>query len=185
LIFSDAFDDAQSGWGTGSTAGGDVQYVDSAIQFTTVAGGNWVWSYRPLQVEQNVIRTEATFVPSTTGYQGLLCGNSEDPLYGAVVSAEGRWVFVTLAGDRAQVLTTAPDVAWTVEANRPTRMVLDCAGTASGGFRMQLSLPDVNLAARYDGGQVGPESFDRVGIYAEASADAFTLRVDDVSAFGG
>ena len=184
-LFTDGFDDPLSGWGTGSTSGGDVAYADSALEFQTGADGTWVWSYRPLVSVQNVVHLEAALTPSADGYQGLLCAHSEELLYGAVVSAEGRWVFVTLTAEGATVLTTAPDVGWTLAPAVPTRLALDCAGTITGAFRMQMSLPELGRVVRYEGGSTGPDAFDRVGIYAEASSAEYMLRADDFAAFGG
>ena len=184
-LFSDTFDDAESGWGTGSTPGGDVQYLDSALQFQAAASGNWIWSYRPLESGQNIVHLEATFTPAASGYQGLLCANTEEQFHGAVADANGRWVFIRLTDAGAEVLTTGEDPAWAISPAAPTRMALDCAGTDTGTFRMQLSLPDARIAVHYDGGQDGPDLFDLVGLYGEASADGYTLRVDDLSALGG
>jgi hypothetical protein len=184
-LFTDSFDDALSGWGTGSTAGGDVEYVDSALQFETVAAGNWVWSYRPLDSTQDVLHVEAAFTPSAAGYQGPLCARSAELLYGAVTSGDGRWVVVSLTPVGSEVLSTDEDAAWTIPIAVPTRMALDCAGSSTGAFRMQLSLPEAGLSAIHEGGTDGPDAFDRVGIFAEASAASYTLRVDDFAAFGG
>lgn len=184
-LFSDTFDDAESGWGTGSTPGGDVQYVDSALQFQAAGSGNWIWSYRPLESAQNIVHLEATFTPSAIGYQGLLCADTAEQFHGAVAKGDGRWVFIALTDTGAEVLTTGQDPAWAILPAAPTRMALDCAGTATGAFRMQLSLPDAGIAVQYDAAQDGPDAFDRVGLYGEASADGYTLRVDDLSALGG
>jgi hypothetical protein len=185
LLFTDTFDDPASGWGTGSTPGGQVDYFESTLQFATVADGTWVWSYRPLESTQNVVRMETVFTASAAGYQGLLCANSEDTLYGAVANADGRWVFIRLTDAGAEIITTDDDPAWAILPGAATRLRLDCAGTTTGSFRMQLALPDSGLVARYEGGADGPASFDRVALYGEASAAGFTLRADDASAFGG
>jgi hypothetical protein len=184
-LFSDNFDDPESGWGTGSTPGGNVEYLDSSLLIRAATAGHWVWSYRPLDAGQNIVRVEGTFTASTSGYQGLLCTNTDEQFRGAVVNADGRWVFITLTDAGTQVLTTGEDPAWIILPAVPMRMALDCAGTATGAFRMQLSRPDAGFAVRYDGGPDGPAAFDRVGLYAEALADDYTLRVDDVLAFGG
>jgi hypothetical protein len=184
-LFSDTFDDPASGWGTGSTPGGNVEYVDGALLVRASTAGHWVWSYRPLEAGQNIVRLEGTFTASGPGYQGLLCTNTEEQFHGAVLNADGRWVFITLTDAGAEVLTTGEEQAWTISPAAPLRMALDCAGTATGAFRMQLSLPEAGLAVHYEGGLDGPDAFDRVGLYGEALADDYTLRVDDVLAFGG
>jgi hypothetical protein len=51
---------------------------------------------------------------------------------------------------------------------------------------MQLSFPVIGLATTYEGASgEGPESFDRVGIYAESAEEGYSLLVDDLSAYGG
>jgi hypothetical protein len=186
LLFSDAFDDPLSGWGSGSTPGGEVQYSTSALELRPSGEGRpWVWSTRQLVDVQNVVHLEATLTPSVAGYQGLLCTNNDELTYGAAVNSEGRWAFITLATERTDLLTTQVDTAWLIAPNVPTRFALDCAGTATGAFRMQLSLPERGMGVMYEGGSTGPDNFDRVGLFAEAGAPAYVLRVDDAAALGG
>jgi hypothetical protein len=42
----------------------------------------------------------------------------------------------------------------------------------------------VGLATIFEWGGLGAASFDRVGLYAEASTDPYSLRVDDFLALG-
>lgn len=184
-LFEDSFDDPASGWGTGSTQGGAVEYAAGALMLNLGADSNWLWSTRPLALAQDIVRVEAVFTPSAPGYQGLLCANSDELMYGGVANTEGRWAFMKLTDARADILTTEHDPVWTMPPQMATRLALDCAAETSGSFRMQLSLPDVGVAVVYDGTDGGPETLDRVGVYGEAAAAAYTLRVDDFSAFGG
>lgn len=189
LVFADAFDDSSSGWGVGSTPGGDVDYVDGALQFDTSAAGSWMWSRRTFDAFQNVVHLEAAFIPSAAGYQGLLCANNDDHLFGGVVTDTGRWVFMELTAKGANVLSTSEEDGWAIAPNVATRIALDCAGTVTGSLRMQLSLPDLGLARMYEADVFldaePPDSFDRVGLYAEASGDPFSVRVDDFFVYGG
>ena len=184
LLFADAFDAADSGWGTGATLGGNVQYVDGALQFDNVADGSSVWSDRPLESDQNVVHVEANLTPSTGGYQGLLCADGEVQRYGGAASGDGHWVFLVVTADGPQLLSTLGDAAWTIPVGVPTRLALDCAGTATGSFRMQLARPELGLGVIYEGGSSGPQAFDRVGIYGEATSVGYTLRADDFIAMG-
>ena len=53
------------------------------------------------------------------------------------------------------------------------RFGLDCAGTKTGSFKMQLVAPGTNQGVQYFAPvDEGPTSFDRVGIYAESIARA-------------
>ena len=184
LLFEDDFDDAASGWGTGSTPGGEVAYVDGSLRFDTVASGNWVWSRRLLGTSETTLRLEATFTSSDAGYQGLLCGRTDQELFGGVIKTDGRWVFTRLTDQGSTILDTNVDPAWAITPAVPTRIALDCAGTSTGAFRMQLSLPDRGLGVLFERGSDGPAAFDRIGIYAEASSEAFTVAVDDLHVLG-
>lgn len=184
LLFADDFSDDTSGWGTGTNAGGVVAYVDEALQFDTSAQGAWMWSRRLNATAYNVMHVEAEFTPSAAGYQGLLCARSDNELWGGVANADGLVAFIKLTGDGATILTSGTLVGWEIAPTQTTRIALDCAGTATGSFRMQLSLPDIGLAQSYEGTD-GPDMLDRAGIYAESSADPWTLRVDNLFAYGG
>jgi hypothetical protein len=184
LLFADDFSDDTSGWGTGTNAGGEVAYVDGALQFDTAAQGAWMWSRRLNATAYNVIHAEAEFTPSAAGYQGLLCSRSDDELWGGVVNADGLVAFIKLGSDGATILTSGTLTGWEIAPTETTRIAIDCAGTATGSFRMQLSLPDIGLVSNYEGTE-GPDLMDRVGIYGESSADPYSLRVDNLFAYGG
>jgi hypothetical protein len=185
-LFSDTFDDPNSGWSTGTNEGGTVAYVDSALQVDTTVQGAWLAPRRLTGSTDNVVHIEALFTPSAPGYQGLLCANADDELWGAVVNADGMYVFIKLGSTGATLLSDDQQEPFQMLPGATTRLSLDCAGTATGGFRMQLSSPGTNIGAQYMGASgEGPESFDRVGIYAESGAHPYTLRVDDLLVFGG
>ncbi len=75
LLFTDDFSDDTSGWGVGENPGGVVEYVNGALQFDTGADGAWMWSPRTIDTASAVMHLEAEFLPSSEGYQGLLCAN--------------------------------------------------------------------------------------------------------------
>lgn len=186
LLFTDDFSDATSGFGIGSNAGGTVAYTDGALQFDTASDGAWMWSRRTDPLSYNVLHVEADMTPSATGYAGLLCANTDVELWGAVANAAGLWVFIRLDSDGSTILTSSQQAGFEITPGVTTRMALDCASKATGQFRMQLSLPDLGLAALYEGGtDEGDQSFDRAGVYAESSADPFQLRVDNLVVYGG
>lgn len=184
LLFADDFSDDTSGFGVGTNSGGTVAYVNGALQFDTLSQGSWMWSRRSVDTFSNVIHVEASFTPSAFGYQGLLCARSDDELWGGVANAAGIWVFIKLTEDGAAILTSNQQVGFEITPAETTRIALDCAGTDTGLFRMQLSLPDVGLVATYEDTE-GPENFDRVGVYGESSAHPYMLRTDDLFAYGG
>ncbi len=85
-------------------------------------------------------------MPSAAGYQGLLCANSDDELWGAVANADGLWVFIKLTSDGSSILSSNQEEGFQIAPGATTRVALDCEGTDAGGFRMQLSLPDSGIA---------------------------------------
>lgn len=186
LLFSDDFSDDTSGWGVGTTAGGTVAYVDGALQFDTAANAAWMWSRRTANSASSVMHVEGDFMPSAFGYQGLLCGDSDAELWGAVSNAAGIYLFAKLTSGGVSLLTGNQVTGFEIAPGETTRIALDCAGTDTGQFRMQVSIPDVGVAAIYEGAEgEGAASFDRAGIYSEASADPYSLKVDNVSVYGG
>lgn len=184
LLFVDDFSDAASGFGVGSTAGGTVAYVDGALQFDAAADGAWMWSRRTHAEASTVIRVEADLTPSADGYAGLLCASSDDEMWGAVTNTAGIWAFVGLDSEGVSILASNLEADWDLAPGATTSIALDCAGGETGGFRMQLSLPDSGLAALYETSD-GPDTFDRVGVYAESSAHPFQLLADNFAAYGG
>jgi hypothetical protein len=184
LLFTDDFSDDTSGWGTEANEFGSSSYADGTLLIDIPAASNSQFSGRQLDTTQNVLHVEGFFTPSAAGFQGLLCANSEEELYGAVAGGADTWAFVKLTSDGASVLSSNTEPGWTIPAGETTLMALDCAGTATGQFRMQLVLPDTGLAVQFEDSE-GPLSFDRVGVYGEAGPGAYSLQVDDVSAYGG
>jgi hypothetical protein len=183
-LFADGFEDPESGWATGETGGGVVAYSEGTLSFATQVQGNWALSPHALEVPQNVVRLEATFTPSGAGFEGLVCSTGTDEFFGAVTDATGRWTFVRLTLDGTTVLATGQGSEWVAAPGAPTRLALDCAGTAAGGFRLQLSLPELGVGLSYDGGTTGPATFDHIGLYGEAASDGYSLIVDDAAAYG-
>jgi hypothetical protein len=145
-----------------------------------------MWSRRAVPSLQNVFHSEADFMPSGDGYQGLLCADGDDELWGAVANAAGVWVFISLTGEGSTILSSGQEEGFQLAVGETTRLGLDCEGTEAGGFRMQLSLPDSGLATIYNGAiGEGPASFDRAGVYAESATDPYSLRVDNLFVYGG
>jgi hypothetical protein len=95
-------------------------------------------------------------------------------------------VFIKLGSGGSTLLDSGQQDGFRVPTTGPSIIALDCAGTATGAFRMQLSFPTIGLATTYEvASGEGPENFDRVGIYAESAAEGYSLLVDDLSAYGG
>jgi hypothetical protein len=186
LLFADDLSDSTSGWGVGTNAGGTVGYVDEALQFDLSSDDSWMWTRRADALRWNVMRVEADVSPSGSGYAGLLCSDDEEELWGAAVTTAGLVQFFELTDAGASILTSVEDLRWAIAEAATTRLVLDCAGTAIGPFRMQLSLPDRGLSVVYDGASgEGDEGFDRASVYAESLSHPYSLRVDNVSVYGG
>ena len=186
LLFTDDFSDPTSGFGVGTNAGGTVAYLDGGLQFDLATDDSWMWSRRSHALRWNVVHVEADMTPSADGSGGLLCADDEEELWGALANTEGQWAFVRLDDEGVDVLVSNLAAGWPMTPGETTRMALDCSGTALGSFRMQLSLPDLGLAAIYEGVEgEGDEGFDRVALYAEASSDPYSLRFENMAVYGG
>lgn len=187
-IFRDDFSDTSGGWTTPSYATGwGAAYDDSeALRLDMASSGAALSKSGPVDdVRWDVLRVEGTFTAEaapTEGYFGLLCGASADDLVGALVGNNGQWAFLRQSGQLTSVLARE-EAGLHVESGTPVRLTLECAGTATGSLRLQLSLGPTVVASF--GGSEGPASFDRVGAYAEAIGDTFSVLLDDVVAFGG
>ena len=184
LLLFDDFSDPSSGWGVGTNAGGSVGHNDDVLRFDTSGDGARLWTWRSLDDNWNVVRAEAVFVPSGIGFFGLICAISEEELLGAAVNTNGGWFFFQILAGDTNIVASDPNAGWSVPVGVATSVALDCSGTELGPMRMQVSLPELGVAAIFDGGE-GPVSFDRVGIYAEADSDPWSLGVDDYFAHGG
>jgi hypothetical protein len=187
-LFDDQMEDPNSGWGTGTNDGGSIEYVDGNLQIETVAGGAWQWTSRLTGSTDNAAHFEGVYVASGTGYMGLVCGDSDDVAWGGMANlSTGDYSFIKLDGNGATVL--ADGVLEALRLDDPadiSRLALDCAGTATGAFRMQLYPAGTNESAHYAGAPgEGPTAIDRVAIYTQSLDDAYSLTVDYLLGFGG
>ena len=117
---------------------------------------------------------------------GLLCAASNDEMWGATEDAAGNYSFIKVGAQGATVLSQGQLDSLKSAADGFAQFGLDCAGTATGAFRMQVHAAGTNIGVQWFAAQdEGPATFDRVGIYAESTADTFNVSVDAVLAFGG
>jgi hypothetical protein len=117
---------------------------------------------------------------------GLLCAASDDELWGATEDADGNYAFINVGAQGATVLSEGHLDALKSTADGSSRFSLDCAGTATGSFKMQIHPAGLNFGVQYFGSDdQGPQTFDRIGIYGESAAGTFTVDVDHLIAFGG
>ena len=182
LLFEDTFDDDASGWGVGNTPGGDIAYVNGALTFDLPVNGNWIWSRRETGEVNGTVRLLGEFSASSDSRFGLLCVSGEE-LYGAVLSTSGGYAFVRIGEDGAEELGGDDSASLDVPTGEPTLFMLECAGRATGAFRMQLWQVDTGPIGIYESDE-GPRNFDRVGAYVEAFSDDFSGRLETVYAFG-
>jgi len=183
LLFTDYFSDPTSGWGVGPNAAGETAYVDGALQMDTADEGYWMWSSRTHPLAWTLMHVEASFTPSAKGYVGLFCTRGRD-LWGGRILWDGTWNFARLDDEGSHVLASGQETGWEIVPGATTRVALDCAGTETGSLRLQLSLPDARLATSYEGSE-GEERFDTVAVYTRSAANPYSVRVDDVVAYGG
>ena len=185
-LFNDGFDDPQSGWGTGTTEGGSVAYNNGALDIHVTGDGGWEWTRRLAGSTSNAVNAESLWTRMGNGVVGLLCAASDDELWGAAEDAAGNYSFIKVGSGAATILSHGQLDSLKSAADGSSRFALDCAGTATGSFRMQLNAPGSNIGVQYVGAQgEGPANFDRIGIYAQSGADTYNVSVDSVLAFGG
>ena len=83
---------------------------------------------------------------------GLLCGDSGDVLWGGTANlANGDYAFIKLEETGATILKEGRLDDLAIEPGEISRFALDCAGTNTGSFRMQLYPAGTNSGAHYDG----------------------------------
>ena len=185
-LFNDGFDDPESGWGIGTNDGGSVSFGESSLEIDTSSEGAWESTSRLTGTTSNAMQLETIFTRTGSGFAGLLCANSDNELWGAVADENGNYQFVKVGPDGATALMQGQLDSLKTPSNAMDRFGLDCAGTKTGSFKMQLFAPGTNEGVQYFARvDEGPTSFDRVGIYAESIAEPFSLSMDYVLAFGG
>jgi hypothetical protein len=172
-----------SGWGTGSTGGGDVAYASGGLQLAA-DNGAFLWSNRPTGRSSNVMVVAGQATPSSGGLFGLLCDAGEEHLVGAVLETTGEWYFVGIDNTSSTpvVTTLAHSDAAAVDfpVNELATMALVCAGTSTGKLRMELWMAAEGTVATYESGD-GPASFDGAAVYAEGTSDGYSALVSQVN----
>lgn len=148
----------------------------------TLSEGYWMWSSRMHALAWPVMHVEASFTPSASGYLGLFCRRGDRDFWGGRIHPDGTWSFARLDGEGAHTL--ASQAGWAIAPGATTRLALDCAGTETGSLRLQLSLPDVGVAASYEGSE-GEERFDVAAVYTRSDAHPYSVRIDDAVVYGG
>ena len=189
FLFSDPFSDTSGGWATPSyNQGTNITYDPGGTLKIDLLGASAAYSASGAIDDQawDVLRVQGTFLleaGDTEGYFGLMCGTAADDLVAGVISnTERQNVFLRQTGLNTQVLDLRP-VTLPVADGSPVEIQLECAGTATGSLRMQLSVGSTVIAAYQD--VDGPASFDRVGVFADAISETFVVHLDFVAVFGG
>lgn len=189
FLFSDDFSDTSGGWALPSyNQGTNVTYDPGETLRLDLQGSSAAYSASGAIDDEawDVLRVQGTFRPEAgdnQGYFGLMCGAATDDLVAAVISTDGRYVFLREQGLSTDVLDIVLAAIPAVPPGSSVLMGLECAGTATGSLRMQLSV-DSTVVATYQGAD-GPAQFVHVGVFAEAISEMFLVHLDDVFAFGG
>ncbi len=180
-------EDPNSGWGVGTSEGGSIAYVDGNLQMDTAAGGAWQWTRRLTGSTDNAVHFEGIYEPSGAGYMGLLCGDSGDVLWGGMANLySGEYAFIKLEATGATILAQGLLEELRIDPGEISRFALDCAGTATGSFRMQIYPAGTNSGAHYAGAPgEGPTAIDRVALYTQSIDEPYSLTVDYLIGFGG
>jgi hypothetical protein len=180
-------EDPNSGWGTGTNAGGSIAYVDGDLQIDTVAGGAWQYTSRLTGSTDNAAHFEGVYTPSGSGFMGLVCGDSGDVLWGGMANlSDGEYAFIKLEATGATILSQGHLEGLRIDPGEISRFALDCAGTATGSFRMQLYSAGTNEGAHYAGAPgEGPTAIDRVALYTQSLDEPYSLTVDYLIGYGG
>jgi len=171
----------------GTNDGGSVAYGDGTLEVETSSDGAWEWTSNATGSTDNAVHVEAVWTPNGSGWQGLLCIESADSVWGAMENENGKFAFIKVDDQGATVLQQGQ-----MDELRPSEMfgtqqfALDCAGTKTGSFKMQLNPAGTNSGVQYFAPvDEGPRQFERVGIYAESTGDNHSVSVDQLLAFGG
>ena len=185
-LINDSFGDPDSGWGIGTNDGGSVTYGDHTLEIAVTGEGAWERTQRLTGATSNAVSAEAHWTTTGEGMAGLLCAANADEYWGATQDPVGNYAFIKLDDQGATVLAQGHFDELKRSADGFSQFALDCAGTATGSFRMQVHPAGTNVGVQYFGAPgEGPAAFDRIGIYAQSAADSYNISADAVIAFGG
>ena len=107
-LFDDQMEDPNSGWGVGTNEGGSVSYADGDLEITAAAGGAWVSTSRLTGSTDNAVHVEGIYTPTGSGYMGLLCGERDDELWGAMANLDnGDYSFIKLGSSGTTILAAS------------------------------------------------------------------------------
>jgi len=189
LLQHETFSDPASGWGVGEVTGsdggriGEISYTDDALQFDVDGDSGWMWTRRATGATNGTMRLAGQFVASTEGAFGLLCASGTDFLVGGIVTTDGGWSLINIGAEGVEELAGEADAGLDVPVGESQLLAIECAGTATGSMRMQLWLEGTGPVGIYESDE-GPANFDRAAVYAEAAADGFSARVEEMLVFG-
>jgi hypothetical protein len=177
--------DPNSGWDHPSADYVSVTTDSGVLAFRFNTDQSWAFSTRKLDGPQTVLLTAADFDPQSDGVFGLMCGDSTlDTYYGAVVDTNGGVVFIESFNGTITVLERHDDLGLDVRVGSSNPMALECMTSTTGPLDLVVGLAHTGPVAVYSQSADPPSNFDSVGLYAEASSDAYTLAVDSAATFG-
>jgi hypothetical protein len=180
LLFTDDLQ-ARTGWDIFSAPTGQVEYGNGTLKMNFDIVGS-IWSDREIGDRWNVVRVEGTVrLENADGAAGLMCGSGPQDHIGGVVNTDGQWFVVeTVANNTHEV---AHGELQTSNALGVYHLGVECAGTASGTLRLQMTVDGVPVAPFER--STGPADFDRGVAFASIGSTDFTAEFDDIEVYGG
>jgi hypothetical protein len=121
------------------------------------------------------------FRPVNDGAFGPLCEGDNGNLYGVAVTADGSISFIAIENNQSRVLDTHESLV-DIPPVGGFILGLECAGMSTGALRL-VAVGNAGPLAVYQNDE-GPDTFDGVAMYAEATGDSLRVDVDTVTAYG-
>lgn len=183
VVFTDDLSDPASGWDTLDESVASILYgVGGALEFRFNQSG-YAYTVRTLDEAQTVVRPVAVFAPDGPGVFGLLCGNTNNTFYAAIVTTDGD-IFVSIINNELEVLDRNNRAGLDIPADGTTVMGLQCTLREDGQLHMVLGIQGSGPVAVFSVDNAAMPTLDVVGLYGEAVADEWALDVDNVATFG-
>jgi hypothetical protein len=189
LLFNDDMTDTSSGWATGTVNGGDgsvigtINYTQNGLAFNVANENGWLATSRVFGGAQATVKIAAEFVPQGAGRFGLLCDSNDTDEWGAVIDTDGTWLLGKVTNDGFDSKVKDENSGLNISIGQSTLMVVECTGLITGKLRITLWMEGTGPVATYETDS-GPDTFNRVGAYAEARGAETYVSLANVLAFG-
>jgi hypothetical protein len=179
IWLEDSFDDP-SGWATGKTREGRIQYGNDVLRIVLRLPDRYLWTWQSLPEAVPVLRAEGTLRPGHgSGEAGFLCGPSgpvEAFYYGGLDSGGEAVVGISVDGVITELARAA--LPADVPAAARHRVAVECAVTGTDADRVVVWVDGVPVLDHFTTGSLF--GFDRAAVYAAGTGRRFDVAFDDV-----